>query len=588
MRDMAHSPKPQPTTSKRLADKYLTAAVAKISPIQKAAMNLYGLGLNVFPLPYGKKGGYPWQMLQYTRLNAKHLYTLFSGRCNIAVMTGRTSGNLLVIDCETSATFTYYEQLLRDAGIPIWAVKSNGKRKGGHFYLRCRDGEVRNVRPGERRDMEIRGNRCYVLAPPSLHPNTKRLYQWHVRETLTPPAVTIEQVHWLGLTLTRDSPKTVLPQSFSELSHTTRDFLLNGAAVGERNNRLFSAACDLSGNDYDIHAAMQLLIPMAQKCELPDREIRDSISSAYSKPRTPAKVTAKRQRRPPQWQIATTWAQHHQWKGRTGQTDRAVFLACCERAKTANETGVFRAAVREIAELARIRPNTASLSVKRLTAAKFLTFIGRDRGSKAHLYRLGATTTRTPASIKTLHKRYTSACTSGDISVSVARQIFSSDASERRALDKTASVLYSVMLSLIEPMCPRDLARVSLLSKHQVYRALKKLSSYGLVAQVGRAYYAVPMTGGELDEQVARPAGTLGKGEERRAKHRRERADRAASRLYKARFPHGRTITPSQIPGPSTVRYACHGCGQIWEMPGLVPPLACDYCDDTTTWQVIS
>jgi hypothetical protein len=35
-------------------------------------------------------------MLQYTRLLAQDIYPLFRDNCNLAVMTGRTSGNLFV------------------------------------------------------------------------------------------------------------------------------------------------------------------------------------------------------------------------------------------------------------------------------------------------------------------------------------------------------------------------------------------------------------------------------------------------------------------------------------------------------------
>ena len=41
----------------------------KNNPIQAAARHLYGIGLNVFPQPLGKKGGYPWKKLQYLRLH---------------------------------------------------------------------------------------------------------------------------------------------------------------------------------------------------------------------------------------------------------------------------------------------------------------------------------------------------------------------------------------------------------------------------------------------------------------------------------------------------------------------------------------
>ncbi|MBZ0296423.1 MAG: bifunctional DNA primase/polymerase [Anaerolineae bacterium] len=526
-------PQPSPT----LAQHLFHLPVSDLSPVQETAMGLYQLGLNVFPVPYGKKGGYPWGMMQYTRLLAEDIYPLFRDNCNLAVMTGRTSGNLFVIDCETKAAFNAHELLLRKAGIPIWGVRSMGLREGGHFYLRCADGEIENVKPGQRKDVEIRGNRNYVLAPPSLHPRTRRLYQWHIREIAAPPVITLEQVKWLELKLVSGRCEEHVPQPFSQLATSTRDFLAAGAPEGERNNRLFIAACDLAGNDYDLHAAMQLLMPVARSCGLLEREIRDSVVSAYSKPRTSAKPTTASQKQPSAWERAVAWANNQTWKGKSGQTDRAVFLACCERAKTANEHGVYRASSREIAEIARIRHATAQLSLKRLETARFLIFAGKDGGSQAHLYRFGAETIQT----KLVRNRTTIITTGLSNSGTDSHQIRLTDASE--ALGKTAYNLYLCMLQFPEFLRHRDLVLASGLSKTQVSNGLKKLVAYGLVRKVGRTYQVIPHTDEQLEDQVARPAGTLGKGEARRQKHQRERAAVAGARLYKARF--GKAYQPS-------------------------------------------
>jgi DNA-binding transcriptional ArsR family regulator len=539
-------------------------------------MSLYVLGLNVFPVPYGKKGGYPWGMMQYSRLNAEDIYPLFQGNCNIAVMTGRTSGNLFVIDCETKLVFDHHKKLLREAGIPIYSVQSRGRRDGGHLYLRCSDGQVKNIPPGERKDVEIRGNRCYVLCPPSLHPDTRRTYEWDERETPEPPQVTAQQIHWLGLTITKDRPTPPAPQPFSELSAATREFILNGATDGERNNRLFIAACDLSGNDYTEYEAQRLLVPVAQKSGLGVREIHDTIQSAFSKPRTPAKIAAQKDNRPAAWQLAQQWVEEQTWKGRTGQTDRAVFLACCERAKTANETGIFRAATREIAELARIRPNTASTALKRLEEAKILIFCGKDRDSQSHLYRLSVSTQK-------LRYRYTTTLSSGGVSVSVT-QTFSSlfpDAAERGALYKTPYLVYSFLRAQEQPIKPAVIRQGVKLSASQVSRALKRLQEYSLVLKTDGRYTAVAMTNADLDERVARPAGTFGKGEDRRKRHEKERASRAARRLYKARFGRERSVSLTK----PLATFVCSNCGQIWHIPGIEPPLQCEFCGDATTWK---
>lgn len=571
---MSDRRKSKPSATDQLAEQLFHLPIVELSPIQETAIKLYMLGLNIFPLPYGKKGGYPWAMLQYTRLNAGDIYPLFRGNCNIAVMSGRTSGNLFVIDCETRAIFDYHKKLLKASDVPIWSVHSRGRRDGGHLYLRCADGEVKNIRPGERKDVEIRGNRCYVLCPPSLHPDTRHTYEWDEQQTAEPPTVSAQQVHWLGLTIIKDSPVLHDPQPFTELSASTREFIMNGAPEGERNNRLFSAACDLSGNDYTEHDAQRFLAPIAKKIGLEEREIRDTIQSAFSKPRIAAKQAARKDRKPAQWQIAQEWAEGHTWKGRTGQTDRAVFLACCERAKTANEKGIFRAATREIAEMARVRANTAGSALKRLESAKHLVFCGRDRESQGHLYRLGTSTQK-------LRNRYTTALSSGGVSVTLTQVSFAlfPDAAERGALHKTAYLVYVALRELEMPVKPVIIRQRTKLSQYQVSRALKKLQEFSLVTKSAGKYTAVAMTSEDLDERVAKPAGTLGKGERRREHHQKQRAERAGSRLYKARFGKGISVEPVR----RVAAFVCANCGQMWVAPGIEPPFKCEYCGDATT-----
>src|SRR5690606_14577298 len=160
---------------------------------QAAAFFAYKSGFNVFPQPYARKGGYPWKQFQYTRLDIYSLPAAFAGRCNIAVMMGRTSDNLFVIDEETREQFEYYVQELTRRHIPICAAVSGGKKGGGHLYLRCIEGEIANIPPGKLKDAEIRGNHCYVLMPPSIHPDTHKPYTW-LTLNQTPPRVSIKDL----------------------------------------------------------------------------------------------------------------------------------------------------------------------------------------------------------------------------------------------------------------------------------------------------------------------------------------------------------------------------------------------------------
>jgi hypothetical protein len=229
-----------------------------LTKIQQEAYKLYDAGFNVIPQPLGKKGGYAWRNTQFTRLNrdnnAYGIRSLFAGECNIAVMCGRTSENLFVIDCESRGAFLYHMNKLCERKIPLWAAQT---ARGGHIYLQATAGEVQNIKSGILNETEIKGCNGYVMAPPSIHPSGA-IYQWLVREGQTPPKINSKQVNWLQDTrgnLTQleiiPNPKTergawsmTMISPASNLSNSTREFIKAGHYIsqGTRNNRLFRAA----------------------------------------------------------------------------------------------------------------------------------------------------------------------------------------------------------------------------------------------------------------------------------------------------------------------------------------------------------
>lgn len=500
------------------------ALVLETTNLQRIAWKLFSDGLNVFPQVFASKRGYPWQRLQYTKLNRTFIYLLFAGRCNLAVMMGKTSGNLFVIDCETKKAFSKMRSKLRKAGIPVYASRSGGRRGGGHFYLRSKDGEVANAKAKPGQEFEIRGNRCYVLAPPSTHPDGK-YYSWeHDPGVATIPEVSLDQLDWLDLKLAVDNRKTTRLHPASYLSSNTIQFLHHGAPEGDRNNQLFKAACDMHGNRWDIGIATEQLLQAALACGLPENEARATIESAFSKTRTPSRqFSAQSASLPPRHDRAIAWAMQQKWPGRAGQTDREVFLACCHRATKANDNGVFRASSREIAGLARINKETASVSLRRLVKKGHIQRCGSDRSSGANLYRLPEKVFKVFEAKKRGNPDTTYLPVVGLDSVRLTPE---NDAPEYRALGKTAYHLYWVMMGCSKPERAKKLAALSNLSVGQVYRATKKLRRFNLAEKVlGKegGYRAIPATRQQLDERVSIPAKTLGKGAHRVRVHEEDR-----------------------------------------------------------------
>lgn len=516
---------------------------------QTKALELYEMGLNVFPQPIGKKGGYPWKTLQYTRLsNYDDLYSvesLFSGECNVAVMCGRTSGNLFVIDCESRRTLTYHIEQCRSRGIPLWVVKT---ARGGHIYMRCLNGEVENI-PGDMMyDVEIRGNSGYVLAPPSIHPSGDE-YKWMMREGDEIPVVRIEDIDWLrdrsGNRIELKANKSAvgyMPGQWLEpnrtkadnLSKQTRDYIASGGSIpeGTRNNRLFRAACDMLGNGYSVEHVTSILAPIAMASGLPSREVHATLGSAASQPRTPSRpINNQKPKRiyHEEWFYVLNWLIDNPRKGRTAASDRAVILALVERLRTStNKNNLFRASIREIADLSRLSTTTVQKCLKRLIREKVIQKCGSDRMSDATVWSFCAEITE-ESKTKELQGA-TLSLPPQWLRYSVS--LFNSEMSEKKVIGHSVLFFLIHFFILDQPMMPSALAKATGLTIGQVNYAIRKLRDLGILTRIEEGWSIDHGAFRSLDEQSA----NFQRGPRRRQRHDRERRLYTARRLYSSRY----------------------------------------------------
>ncbi len=107
------------------------------------------------------------------------------GKANIAIACGKVSGNLIVIDFDSKELFeAWYRNIdidypeLRDLVTSTWIVETG---KGIHVYFRLKDPSlVPSTKVKVKgRDVDIKGNGGYVVAPPSIHPSGKQ-YQFRL------------------------------------------------------------------------------------------------------------------------------------------------------------------------------------------------------------------------------------------------------------------------------------------------------------------------------------------------------------------------------------------------------------------------
>lgn len=363
------------------------SARADLTRTQDRAIDLHKRGFNVFPLPYGSKEPFEGTSLKRLYNSRLHLCgdgvepcrhgksvptfaSLFTGQKNFAVMCGKTSGNLLAVDCDTQAAYEDIGKRLDALALPYWAFTSH---RGGCYLLRIIEGEAANVTKagGIFADVELWGNSHYCVVPLSVHPSGT-VYRWrgdtepayyYANEYETLPAVSVSALGWLGVALkAEDKPQRKplemfgLSAEYAALSERNRKTLANGATEGERNTRLTALAYDLAAN-FDRADIERDFLNAAAACEpsYPKRQALAILKSAYRKERTPAKATSEADAR---IQRLYAFVNSYDWRqsfGRKARTRRAVFVACVDRSAIEGET--FRASIRELAEAVN-RPNS--------------------------------------------------------------------------------------------------------------------------------------------------------------------------------------------------------------------------------------
>lgn len=164
----------------------------------RAAMFAYlGAGFSVIPLR-GKQAATKWVVFQTQRPSSQDII-LWQNQgllSNIGIVCGRVSGNLVVIDCdgeyaerEFSETFPYL--------LNTYTVRTGSG--GLHVYLEVDDLPYnRKISFGEGHSgLEIRGNGQYVVAPPSIHPNTLSIYKIESQRPVLRVLSIVEVGEWL-------------------------------------------------------------------------------------------------------------------------------------------------------------------------------------------------------------------------------------------------------------------------------------------------------------------------------------------------------------------------------------------------------
>ena len=508
------------------------------SEVPLEALALFDVGLHVFPIKPASKQAYSsLAKTRTSRLNRDRLAEVCQGQ-NLAVDMGRLSGNLVVIDADTFEDYGNIARGFEVRGLRPWIRNSV---RGGQFWFRVKDGVIANAKWRDEHgfaEVDVLGNNQLSVAPPSLHPDGMT-YAWIERPTSEPPTFALaELVTFLPISLYTPRKRTKVQREKRGAWPLVADTVLwerdTTAYGGDNSAAEYAAALSFiqaGWSDDSILAAFQARTPphFAKKGE------KNFCKQILAKARSWAELNPLPQDAPqrpqvPHSDVYAAWANNRAWPGRTGNVDRAVFLALVERLRMEQGVMPVRGSVREVAEIAGVNRNTANTALKRLSKQGRVCIHVPEDGS-AHRFDLTVdvdTATSSPAgpaeevaviwdSMSLQGRRLTPTVLNN------GHPRESHDAWQTKGLGRSSFAVYAALLD--NPgLTTGALVKHTGRCRTTVKVALEKLTLHGLVKLTEGTWEALEVTEEVLD-RIARHYRTAGRAYRRKAEHQAQRAD---------------------------------------------------------------
>jgi hypothetical protein len=265
--------------------------------VRDAAVCYFYEGLSVIPLT-GKQCKIKWAVYQDEialpqTIHHWHKTGLLS---NVGIVCGAVSKNLVVMDLDGLAAIDAFERQFPYLLDTFTVLTGSGK--GKHLYFRVDDlPPTTRITYPNHQGIELRANGCYVVAPPSLHPDTHAAYRTSSNGQLRTLPHLNGVKEWLYSQLARKNEparkpiqRTIVKRdtpawAASALNYECLD--VQRAAEHNRNNQLNKSAYNLGQIVGDGHLSSgtveQALLRAALQAGLSEQESIATIHSGMSK-----------------------------------------------------------------------------------------------------------------------------------------------------------------------------------------------------------------------------------------------------------------------------------------------------------------
>lgn len=208
---------------------------------------------------------------------------------NVGIATGETSGIAVVdVDLDKNPNALVDLEALVGELPPTLTVRTGGG--GLHYIYERPDGGIRNSSGKLSDSVDIRGDGGYIVAPPSIHPDTRTRYQWEHKVAPAPfPQVILDRLAELDR---KPEPTSAPDIGVAGDPWGTRILEAEIARIatapeGTRNETLFKAACNvfeaMKGGHIDTGVAWDQLESIAQRIGLDKHESDGTLESAYDR-----------------------------------------------------------------------------------------------------------------------------------------------------------------------------------------------------------------------------------------------------------------------------------------------------------------